>query len=269
MLGWFRRTSPRKISPESVEVLCEQRLELMLQDADAQASSLAHTYRTGLSTGKFPEPDLMVAQWKEPLTDELREGSSWRASMNGNIDLVVRWREFFYPVVNRALEAQDTDAQRNALRVVLLDSGYTRARSRAFLRKGVHYKDSRGPEERQALAAKWNAGWSDIAEITREHSANVAVHECTIEMVRFVQRRGLDDASLTDYFALWDTVCGQLWNGTAETVISQATGGFDPIEAMLPLLRQTVDQRRADILAGANFEWDREKQERDALAVGV
>jgi hypothetical protein len=102
LLGWFRRTtSPRKISPESVEVLCEQRLELMLQDADAQASSLAHTYRTGLSTGKFPEPDLMVAQWKEPLTDELREGSSWHASMNGNIDLVVRWREFFYPVVKR------------------------------------------------------------------------------------------------------------------------------------------------------------------------
>jgi hypothetical protein len=38
---------------------------------------------------------------------------------------------------------------------------------------------------------------------------------------------------------------------------------------MLPLIRQTVDQRRADILAGANFEWDREKQERDALRVAI
>jgi hypothetical protein len=269
MLGWLRRSPQRKISAESVEVLCEQRLELMLQDADAQPSNLARAYSTGLSTSKFPDPDSMVGQWKEPLTDELREGSSWRESMNGNVDLVIRWREFFYPEVNRALKAQDTNAQRLALRGVLLDSGYARARSRAFLRKGVNYKDSRSLKERRALAVIWNAGRADIAEVTREHLANVAVHECTIEMVRFTQRRGLDDASLTDYFALWDTLCGQLWNGSAETVISQATGGYDPIEAMLPLIRQTVDQRRADILAGANFEWDREKQERDALKVAV
>jgi hypothetical protein len=269
MLGWLRRSPPRKVSPESVEVLCEQRLELMLQDADAQPSNLACAYSAGLNMGKFPEPELLVAQWKEPLTDEIREGSSWRALMNGDVDLVIRWREFFYPAVNRALGAPDTDTQRLALRGVLVDSGYARARSRAFLRKGIHYKDSRSAEERRALAAKWNAGWADIAEVTREHLANVAVHECTIEMVRFIQRRGLDDATLTDYFALWDTVCGQLWNGTAETVISQATGGYDPIEAMLPLIRQTVEQRRADILAGANFEWDREKQEQDALRNAV
>jgi hypothetical protein len=191
----------------------------VLQDADAQPSNLACAYSAGLNMGKFPEPELLVAQWKEPLTDEIREGSSWRALMNGDVDLVIRWREFFYPVVNRALGAPDADTQRLALRVVLVDSGYARARSRAFLRKGIHYKDSRSAEERRALAAKWNAGWADIAEVTREHLANVAVHECTIEMVRFIQRRGLDDATLTDYFALWDTVCGQLWNGTAETVM--------------------------------------------------
>jgi hypothetical protein len=130
--------------------------------------------------GKFPEPDLLVAQWKEPLTDEIREGSSWRALMNGDVDLVIRWREFFYPAVNRGLGAPDTDTQRLALRGVLVDSGYARARSRAFLKKGIHYKDSRSVEERRALAAKWNAGWADIADVTREHLANVAVHECTI-----------------------------------------------------------------------------------------
>jgi hypothetical protein len=57
MLGWLRRSPPRKVSPESVEVLCEQRLELMLQDADAQSSNLARAYSAGLIMGKFPEPE--------------------------------------------------------------------------------------------------------------------------------------------------------------------------------------------------------------------
>lgn len=263
MLGWLRRKAPRKVHPESVQILCEQRLELMLQDAESKPSQLAQAYANKINNTPFPSLGEMVDQWKEPLTDELREGSSWRALMNCDVNLVIRWRDYFYPKVNQALQAPDKSTQRLALRGVLLDSGYARARSRAFLKKGTNYQDWRDLAERSVLAAQWDADFGGVAQVTNEHLASVAVHECTIEMVRFIQRRGLDDATLADYFALWDTVCGQLWNGLAETAIAQANGGFYPLEPMLPLIRQTVDRRRADILAGANFDWDRENNEQE------
>ena len=75
MFEWLRDKAP-KVSAESVQILCEDRLELMLQDVESQPSQLAQTYANKVNNTPFPSLEEMVNQWKEPLTDELREGSS-------------------------------------------------------------------------------------------------------------------------------------------------------------------------------------------------
>lgn len=136
MPGWFRRTRPQKIHPESVCVFCERHLEDVLQEAEKSRRS---------------DGQISIA---------------WTQMMLANVELVNMWRRHFYPGINKALEAPDISSQRIAIRKFLLDTTEHAAIHRAFLWTGIEADRIRKSDECEVLMNIWDADAVDLKDAT-------------------------------------------------------------------------------------------------------
>lgn len=235
MFGSLFHRKPKGLGIESLAALCERRLEDALQIAKGRVAA-------GQS------------------------GVLWQTVMVKDEVVIVKWRKYFYASAANVVSTKDFDGQKIELRRLVLDIGRSRAKDRAFLLKGDGYINGRSLDERRALLVEWRDDGKDVDALTDHYIEQLAIKECSIDMIRHIQQSLFQDATTTDYFAFFSHISGQFWDYKAEVTIANASGRFHVAESFLPYYEKQMDDISAQAVAGGNFHYDLEKMKKEEAA---